>query len=157
MEYQDVYSRQALTSCQVSSLTSSTYATPWSVSPVFVIVSTHLQVLPFFRIITCVFIPVWTMTSLGKAGAETKPLVDLTNKSNWHRQTENTGINTQGIMGKMGDTWRGVETITKTGGTDQGVEMSCGKKIYIFSYLVWEVWEKKIYIFSDLVWELWEL
>ena len=24
-----------------------------------------------------------------------------------NRQTENTGINTQGIMGKMGDTWRG--------------------------------------------------
>ena len=24
-------------------------------------------------------------------------------------------------MGKMGDTWRGVETITKTGETDQGV------------------------------------
>jgi hypothetical protein len=32
----------------------------------------------------------------------------------------NTGINTQGIMRKMGDTWRRVETITKTGKTDQG-------------------------------------
>jgi hypothetical protein len=37
------------------------------------------------------------------------------------RHTENTGINTQGIMGKMGDTWRGVEIITKTSETDQGV------------------------------------
>jgi hypothetical protein len=26
-------------------------------------------------------------------------LVSLTNKTNWHRQTENTGLN-------MGDTWR---------------------------------------------------
>ena len=34
---------------------------------------------------------------------------------------ENTGINTQEIMGKMGDTWREVETSTKTGETDQGV------------------------------------
>ena len=38
-----------------------------------------------------------------------------------NRETENTGINTQGIMGKMGDTWRGVGTITKTGETHQGV------------------------------------
>ena len=38
-----------------------------------------------------------------------------------NRQTENTGINSQGIMGKLGDTWRGVETITKTGETDQDV------------------------------------
>jgi hypothetical protein len=30
-----------------------------------------------------------------------------------NRQTENTGINTQGIMGQMGDTWRGVDTSTK--------------------------------------------
>ena len=30
-------------------------------------------------------------------------------------------MNTQGIMGKMGDTWRGVETITRTGETDQHV------------------------------------
>jgi hypothetical protein len=45
----------------------------------------------------------------------------LTNKTNWHRQTENTGISTQGIMGKMGNTWRGVETSTRTGKTDQGV------------------------------------
>ena len=42
-------------------------------------------------------------------------------KRTGNRQTENTGINTLGIMGKMGDTWRGVETITKTGETDQGV------------------------------------
>jgi hypothetical protein len=32
-----------------------------------------------------------------------KRLVDLTN---W-QQTENTGVSTQGIMGKMRDTWRG--------------------------------------------------
>ena len=36
-------------------------------------------------------------------------------------ETENTGINAQGIMGKMGNTWKGVETITKTSETDQGV------------------------------------
>ena len=42
-------------------------------------------------------------------------------KRTGNRQTENTGINTQGIMGKMGDTWRRVETSTKTGETDQGV------------------------------------
>ena len=35
--------------------------------------------------------------------------------------TENTGINTLGIMRKMGNTWRGVETSIKTGETDQGV------------------------------------
>jgi hypothetical protein len=34
---------------------------------------------------------------------------------------QRTQVNTQWIMGKMGDTWRGVETITKTGKTDQGV------------------------------------
>ena len=39
-------------------------------------------------------------------------------------QTENTGINTQRIMRKMGDTWRVVETITKTGETDQGVTVT---------------------------------
>jgi hypothetical protein len=38
---------------------------------------------------------------------------------NWHRQTENTGISTQGIMEKMGDSWRGVETSTRTCETDQ--------------------------------------
>ena len=38
-----------------------------------------------------------------------------------NRETVNTGINTQGIMGKMGDTWREVEIITKTGETDHGV------------------------------------
>ena len=42
-------------------------------------------------------------------------------KQTGKRQSENTGVNTQGIIGKMGDTWRGVETITKTGETDQGV------------------------------------
>ena len=44
----------------------------------------------------------------------------MTNKTNL-QQTENTGINTQKIMGKMGDTWREVETITRTGEPDQGV------------------------------------
>jgi hypothetical protein len=58
---------------------------------------------------------------LGQTGARRNTLVDLANKTNWHRRTENTGINTQGIMGKMGDTWRGVETRTRTGETDQGV------------------------------------
>jgi hypothetical protein len=48
-------------------------------------------------------------------------MVDLANKTNWHRQTENTGINTQGIMRKMGDTCRRLETSTRTGETDQGV------------------------------------
>jgi hypothetical protein len=38
-----------------------------------------------------------------------------------NRSTENTGINAPGIMGKLGDTWRGLETSTKTGETDQGV------------------------------------
>jgi hypothetical protein len=39
------------------------------------------------------------------------------------RQTENTGINEPGIMGKMSDTWRGVKTSIKTGETDQGVTL----------------------------------
>ena len=39
-----------------------------------------------------------------------------------NRQTENTGINTQGIMGKMDDTCR--RWITKTGETDQGETVS---------------------------------
>jgi hypothetical protein len=34
-------------------------------------------------------------------------------KRNDNRRTENTGINTLGIMGKMGDTWRRVETRTR--------------------------------------------
>ena len=42
-------------------------------------------------------------------------------KQTGNRQTENTGINTRGIMRKMGDTLRGVETCTKTGEPDQGV------------------------------------
>ena len=34
-----------------------------------------------------------------------KPLIDLeTYKTNWHRETRNTGINT---LGKTRDTWRG--------------------------------------------------
>ena len=39
-------------------------------------------------------------------------------KRTGNRQTEYTGIKTQGIMG---DTWRGVETSTKTGEADQGM------------------------------------
>ena len=55
---------------------------------------------------------------IDKAGAREKILVGLRNKTNLHRQTENTGIKTtQGIMRKMGDTWRGVETSTRTGET----------------------------------------
>ena len=46
-----------------------------------------------------------------------KTLVDLTNKTNWQR----TNRGDYGIMTKMGETWRGVETITRTGETDQGV------------------------------------
>jgi hypothetical protein len=49
----------------------------------------------------------------GKQGLERKPGVwenagrlDETRRTG-NRQTENTGINTQGITGKMGDTWRG--------------------------------------------------
>ena len=42
-------------------------------------------------------------------------------------ETENTGINTPGMMGKMGDTWRGVETRTMTGINTQGI---MGKNIY---------------------------
>jgi hypothetical protein len=38
-----------------------------------------------------------------------------------NRQSENTGINAPGIIGRMGHTWRVVETSTKTGVTDQGV------------------------------------
>ena len=38
-----------------------------------------------------------------------------------NRQTENTGINTQGIMGQMSDTWTGGGYKYKTGETDQGV------------------------------------
>jgi hypothetical protein len=52
--------------------------------------------------------------------SERKTLVGLTNKTNW-QQTKDIGINTLGIMGKMGDTRRWVETSTKTGETDQGV------------------------------------
>jgi hypothetical protein len=57
----------------------------------------------------------------GTAGAETNHWLTWQTRRTGNGQTENTGINTQGIMGKMGDTWRGVETITKTGETDQGV------------------------------------
>jgi hypothetical protein len=39
---------------------------------------------------------------LGKPGAERKMLVALANKTNCHRQIENTGINTQGISGEDG-------------------------------------------------------
>jgi hypothetical protein len=38
---------------------------------------------------------------------------------NWHRQTENTGINTQ--WGSWATPEEGVETSQKTGETDQGV------------------------------------
>ena len=48
-----------------------------------------------------------------------------------NRQTENTGINALGIMGKMGDTWRGVETSTKTCETDQG-ETMCKLCVSVF-------------------------
>ena len=57
---------------------------------------------------------------LEKDRSKGKTLVGLTNKTNW-QQTKNTGINPLVKMGKMGDTWRAVETSTKTGETDQGV------------------------------------
>ena len=37
-------------------------------------------------------------------------------------------------MGKMGDTWRGVETIPKTGETDQGVTVT--PLSYLGAYVV---------------------
>jgi hypothetical protein len=42
----------------------------------------------------------------------------LQNKTNWHRETGNTGINTPGANG---ENRRWVEKITKTGERDQGV------------------------------------
>jgi hypothetical protein len=64
---------------------------------------------------------------LAKRGRETKG-ADRKNSGKLERrrrtgnkQTENTGINTQGIIGKMGDTRRGVETSTRTGEADQGM------------------------------------
>ena len=53
-------------------------------------------------------------------------------KLSGNRQPEKTGIKTQGIMGKMGDTWRGMETRqvkqirgVKTGETDQCLTPMC--------------------------------
>jgi hypothetical protein len=37
------------------------------------------------------------------------------------KQTENTGIDMQAIIGRKGNTWKGVETSTRTDETDQGV------------------------------------
>jgi hypothetical protein len=34
-------------------------------------------------------------------------------------------------MGKIGDTWRGVETSTKTGETDQGVTLTVSKQFVV--------------------------
>ena len=51
-----------------------------------------------------------------------------------NRQTENTGINALGIMVKMGDTFRGVETSTKTGETDQSCDRS--KFVYTVYYIM---------------------
>ena len=47
-------------------------------------------------------------------------------KNAGNRQAENTCINTLGIMGKMGDTWKGVETSTKASETDLGVTKTSG-------------------------------
>ena len=57
-------------------------------------------------------------TELEKAGRLENTLVrpDKTRRTG-NRQTENTGMNTLGIMRKMGDTWRS----TKTGETDQAL------------------------------------
>jgi hypothetical protein len=46
-----------------------------------------------------------------------------TNKTNWQTNREHRNKYT-GDNGEMGVTWRGVETITKTGETDQGVTVS---------------------------------
>jgi hypothetical protein len=46
-----------------------------------------------------------------ETGTEGKTLVGLTKQNELY--TDSTSINTQGIMGKMGDTWRGVETENK--------------------------------------------
>jgi hypothetical protein len=51
-----------------------------------------------------------------------KTLVDLTRQTG-NRQTENTGINTLRAIGKMGDTWRGVVTITRTGENRSGCDI----------------------------------
>jgi hypothetical protein len=48
-------------------------------------------------------------------------LVCLTNKTNWQQTDRGHRSKYMGIMGKMGDTWRGVGKMTKTGETDQGV------------------------------------
>ena len=56
-----------------------------------------------------------------KTGADRKTLVSLTNKTNCHRQTENTGINTHRISGEDRRHLEGVETSTRTGETDQSV------------------------------------
>jgi hypothetical protein len=53
-----------------------------------------------------------------------KPLVGLMNKTNWQQTNREHRYKYTGIMGKSGDTWRRVETITKTGATDQGVTLT---------------------------------
>ena len=47
-----------------------------------------------------------------KTGKKHTGRLDETRRTG-NRQTENTGIDAQEIMGKMGDTWRGVETSTR--------------------------------------------
>ena len=54
-----------------------------------------------------------------------KTLVDLeTYKTNWQRETRNTGINT---LGKISDTWSGVEIITRTGESNQSLFVKCAE------------------------------
>jgi hypothetical protein len=57
----------------------------------------------------------------GKTGAGGKLLVRLMNKTNWQQTNREHSYKYTGDNGMMGDTWRGLETITKTGETDQGV------------------------------------
>jgi hypothetical protein len=52
-----------------------------------------------------------------------KTLVDLTNKTNWQQENREHRYKYMGDNGK--DTWRGLETITKTGESDQGVTKTC--------------------------------
>jgi hypothetical protein len=58
-----------------------------------------------------------------KPGGWVKTGVDRTNAGQLDELTTDKQ-KTQGIMGKMADTWRGVETSTLIGETDQGVTMA---------------------------------
>ena len=67
---------------------------------------------------------------LGKNRSTEKSLVGL---PNWQPTNRDYRYKYPGDNGKLGDTWRGVETSTKTGETDQGVTNS---PIPFFSKLI---------------------